>query len=291
MANPPILIFGSTGQIGRALTEQAGNLAISLDRKTADFEHPETIIAALEQYNPDIVINATAYTAVDQAESEPEKAERINATTIETLANYCAKNNICLIHYSTDYVFPGIGEIAQKETDQTGPINTYGKTKLMGEQAIQRAKGPHLIFRTSWVYDAHGKNFPNTMLHLAKTKKELSIVSDQIGAPSYAPNIADITLKIATRILNQQPVRSGIYHLCNQGAISWYEFANLLFKRHHINIKTIPITTAEYPTPAERPLNSRLDCSKIESLLGQPLPTIEDGLNNYTETKKLEPVS
>lgn len=284
----PIIVLGTTGQLGKAICHILGTKAIGLGSNKLDLSKPETIKRTLEKLPvPLAIINAAAYTKVDQAEKEKRLAKAINSDSVAELAEYAARNHIPLVHYSTDYVFDGTKSGAYIETDETNPLNTYGKTKRDGEIAITERGGRHLIFRTSWVYDTDGKNFANTMLNLGAEKEELSIVSDQIGAPTYAGHLAQSSLQALANILNDGHFHSGIYHLSNHGRTSWYDFAKAIFKQarlHGIELKVkhvTPIATKDYPTPAKRPHNSCLDCSKAHEMLNVTMPSWEEGLNAF----------
>ncbi|OOR90247.1 dTDP-4-dehydrorhamnose reductase [Moraxella caviae] len=287
-----ILLLGKNGQVGyelqRALSP-LGNL-IALDRSTntqglcGDVSDFAAIRHAFDVVQPDVIVNASAYTAVDKAESEQENANLINHLAVAHLAN-CAKNaNALLIHYSTDYVFDGTGSTAWVETDSTNPINIYGATKRDGELALAESGADFMNFRTSWVYGVHGNNFIKTMLNLAKTKDTLSIINDQIGAPTSAHLIADTTAHAIAHYLNHDDKKAlvGHYHLAPQGETSWYDYAKLIFKTARslgadLAIQTVnPIATSDYPTPAKRPHNSRLNTQKLERTFGIALPNWQD---------------
>jgi dTDP-4-dehydrorhamnose reductase len=284
----PILIYGKNGQVGSSLGKIAKN-AIIIGSSDADFSTLENIENALQDINPKAIINATAYTNVDLAESEADAAHNANVLIPKALATYCKNKYIPFIHYSTDYIFSGEKNSPYDENDPPAPLNIYGKTKLAGEQAIEQIGGKYLIFRTSWVYDHVHKNFLTTMLRLGREREELSIVSDQIGTPTYAPDLAESTLKILYNILNLNDFPSGIYHLCNGGQTSWYDYANAIFaiaRKKNIPLKVkkvMPILAEEYPTPAKRPLNSRLDCSKAKSVLNVTTPDWRDSLEKCME--------
>jgi dTDP-4-dehydrorhamnose reductase len=287
----PILIFGANGQVGSALAKLLGNKAVALSRAEADFSHPELLEAIIAAYNPAAVINACAYTQVDKAEEEEALAYTVNASAPELLARACASRNIPFIHYSTDYVFPGNGERAWIETDITSPLNAYGRTKRAGEEKIEACGGKYLIFRTSWVYDESGKNFLNTMLRLGSERETLTIVGDQRGAPTYAPALAKATLQALRNAQNLPEFPSGIYHLCGAGVTSWHEFAEAIFqqarkKKVPLKIQEVKaIATAAYPTPAKRPLNSQLNCSKARQILTVELPAWQESLQECMEQK------
>lgn len=269
-----ILIFGGEGQVARALSKRLPK-AIVVGREEANFLKPETVIATCEKHKPDIVINAVAYTAVDKAESEELQALQINALTVGLIAEWTAKYKALLIHYSTDYVFDGGGMRPWKESDKPAPLSSYGRSKLLGEKEIANSGCRHFIFRLCWVYDETGKNFMNTMLRLGKEKTELNVVSDQIGAPTYAVDIAEATLKAIAK----PNAASGIYHFCNSGETSWAGFAAEIFKQANLPVKVNHIATADYPTPAKRPANSRMDATKFRNTFGwDEIPDWQDGL-------------
>ena len=283
------LVTGATGQVGGALCKLLGDKATGIDHQDIDFTQPDTIKAKLAEYKPDIIINPAAYTAVDQCEEEEVLAQKINADAVEKLAEYAFEQGIPFVHYSTDYVFPGTGEASWKEVDETGPVNAYGRTKLAGEQAIQevaeRFDNPEwLILRTSWVYAEEGKNFVNTMLRLGKEKEVISVINDQVGTPTYSHDIADYTLKILDKTEDTGYFPSGIYHFTNRGITNWHDFAEEIFRQasaqgEELVIKDVKeIRTKDYPTLAQRPLNSRLDCSKLEEVFGLRFPAWEDAL-------------
>lgn len=284
-----VLVLGKSGQVARALAEKLPG-AIFAGRDEADFLKPETVLECLEKHQPEIVINAVAYTAVDKAESEELAAIQVNALTPGLIAEWCARKNARLIHYSTDYVFDGSGDTPWKETDKTSPLSAYGRSKLLGESEITRAGGKHVILRLCWVYDADGKNFLNTMLRLGAEREEISVVADQVGAPTFAGDIAEATLKI----INTPKIASGIYHFANSGETSWHGFATAIFDEARnagkpLKIQAVkPITTADYPTPAKRPANSRLDTAKLRNATGwQAIPDWRDALNRVMQRKSV----
>ena len=279
----PLLVIGGRGQLARSLYQLRPD-ALFLDRNVMDLAHPEDVAEVLERYDASAVINAAAYTQVDQAEIEEGLATRINAGSPTAMAIYCASRNIPFIHFSTDYVFNGSGETAWKENDIPQPLNAYGRSKLAGEEAITHIGGNYLIFRTSWVYDATGKNFFNTILRLSKEREELSIINDQYGAPTYAPHLGYYALSALEKAGTDAVFPSGIYHLCNAGVTTWYHFACKIvdFARKegkNLKVNTMkPISSSEYITPAARPRNSRLDCTKLASVFGVQMPDWEQGL-------------
>lgn len=279
------LVFGKTGQVGRSLPGSLKSLETAwfLDREQADLSRPEAVRKAIETLEPDVVINAAAYTAVDQAESEPELARVVNADAPAAMARACAGTGAWLVHYSTDYVFDGTAVEPYGEDDPVSPLNVYGRTKLAGEEAIREIHDRHLIFRTSWVYSNHGRNFLNTMLRLAAERDELNIVSDQIGAPTYAGSIADGTEKVlhilATHHSGDTGV-AGVYHMTCAGRTSWYDFARSIFELNGWSdkVRVNPLATEAFPTPARRPLFSLLSNEKLERVFGVRLETWDDAL-------------
>jgi dTDP-4-dehydrorhamnose reductase len=287
-----ILILGSSGQVGAALLRvcrQQNEKAIGLSRQEADLSNSQILRQALDQLSatvaPSAVINAAAYTQVDLAEKEEELAYRINAEAPKALAQWCAEKRIPFIHYSTDYVFSGQGHTPWKEEDKVQPQNAYGRTKLDGERFVSDAGGKWLIFRTSWVYDSTGKNFVRTMLRLGAERESLKVVADQHGAPSFATHLAEATIAALKNAQKMPEFPSGIYHFCNSGETNWHEFAQAIFAMAReqgmkLQIKSVdPIASSDYPTPAKRPLNSRLNTSKLKNILGVQLPHWRDGLS------------
>ena len=291
------LILGGTGQMGRALSELLPG-AVVWSRMDADFLTPEAWLDNLEKLRPDWVINACAYTAVDLAESptEFERALTVNATTPVKIAQRCAKLSIPFVHYSTDYVYSDASNPDRRpwvESDLTAPLNAYGRTKLAGDEDIAKIRGKWLIFRTSWVFAPNGKNFVNTMLRLGATQPEVRVVADQVGAPSYAPDLAVATVEALEKASNAKSFPSGIYHLCNSGQTTWAEFAREIFRQSGHNCRVVDLATADYPTPARRPLNSQLSLNKTQEVFGIHLPLWQDALarclSAHQDTKKTEP--
>lgn len=272
-----ILLLGKTGQVGFELHRALSPLgAISAPgRAELDLMDEQAVTAYLANTRPKLIVNAAAWTAVDAAEEQQADAERLNAGLPEQLSAWAKVQNCRLVHYSSDYVYPGTGDSPWQETSTTGPLSYYGKTKLEGDRAIEQNGADHLIFRTSWVYSARGNNFMKTMLRLAKSKTELKIVADQIGAPTPARLIAQVTtLAIHSKLEN------GLYHLAPRGETSWHGFATEIFKQAAsageelaLNPENAyPIPTSAYPTPAKRPLNSRVDVTRLEQALNIRLP-------------------
>lgn len=285
-----ILITGGNGQVGFELQRQFaifGNI-LAPSRAELDLSNAQVVGAYLAEHQPSLILNAAAYTAVDNAESEPELAKRLNAELPAQLAEYAAANQAQLVHYSSDYVYPGNGETPWQEDSPTGPLSAYGQTKLEGDQAVVTSGCEYLIFRTSWVYAARGNNFMKTMLRLGRERNALNIVNDQVGSPTPARLIAQVTMLAFT--IHDSPLTthlpSGVYHLAPRGETSWHGFANEIFKQARGQGETLAITpentggipTAEYPTPATRPLNSRMALSKLENALGITLPSWQNQL-------------
>ena len=277
-----ILITGGNGQVGFELQRQFaifGNI-LAPSRAELDLSNALAVETYLAEHQPSLILNAGAYTAVDKAESEPELARRLNAELPAQLAEYAVANQAKLVHYSSDYVYPGDGETPWQEDSPTGPLSVYGQTKLEGDEAVVHSGCEYLIFRTSWVYAARGNNFMKTMLRLGREREALNIVNDQIGAPTPARLIAQVTM-----LAFKTHIPSGIYHLVPRGETSWHGFANEIFKQAReqgemltITLETGGIPTAEYPTPATRPLNSRMALGKLENALGITLPSWQNQL-------------
>ena len=279
-----ILLLGKNGQLGWELQRSLAPLGevISLDRNglkqwCGDLSNPDQIYKTILEIAPNVVVNASAYTAVDLAETEQNVADMVNHVAVGKIAEACVQIKALFVHYSTDYVFDGNGINAFNESDLLKPLNVYGQTKALGEQAIQNAQCNYLIFRTSWVFAQKGKNFLKTMLALSQQREELSIIDDQIGAPTSAELIADVSAHAIVQTLRDQ-TKIGIYHLVASGETSWFEYANYIFeqaKNLGVNLaiqQVNPIPTAAYPTPAKRPHNSRLNNQKIQHAFQIYLP-------------------
>lgn len=257
-----ILVFGKSGQVASELARIGGENITCLDRNAADLCDPAACAAIIATTDADIIINAAAYTAVDKAEEEETLATVINGASVSAMAHEAAARDIPFLHISTDYVFDGTGDQAWKPNDTTGPISAYGRSKLAGEQAVTVAGGPHAIMRTSWVFSRHGSNFVKTMLRLGAERDALSIVNDQIGGPTSALDIAKALMRMAQRF-HAGLGRSGLYHFAGGPDTSWAGFAIEVFKQAGLNVDVTGISSAQYPTPAKRPENSRMDCTDI----------------------------
>lgn len=265
----PVLVFGSTGQVATEITRIAS--VKCLGRADADLEDPSSCSHAIKRHAPVAVINAAAYTAVDAAESDEAAAKVVNAFAPKAMAETCAEMGIPLVNISTDYVFDGSGFDAFKPCDPTSPQNAYGRTKLLGENLVKNSGCAFAIIRTSWVFSAHGNNFVKTMLRLAQSRDQLSVVSDQVGGPTSARAIANACLEIAKQ-LRANPSKSGVYHFSGAPDVSWAEFAQEIIDSASLSLGVTGIPTADYPTPATRPRNSRLDCSDTCEVFGVERP-------------------
>lgn len=281
-----ILLLGANGQVGWELQRSLAPLGSlhAADRTGADLEQPDQLRALVAQVQPDVIVNAAAHTAVDRAESEPERAHAVNAEAPGLLAQLAAERGAWLVHYSTDYVFDGSGTRPWAEDDPTGPLSMYGRTKLTGEEAIRASGARHLIFRTSWVYASRGSNFARTMLRLGAERELLRIIDDQIGAPTGADLIADVTAHAIRQAITQGI--TGTFHLAAAGHTSWHGYAQFVFDATQrlkpdlpLKVQTVEaIPTSAYPTPAQRPLNSRLDTNRLQSTFGLRLPHWHTGV-------------
>ena len=287
-----VLVFGGNGQVGQELlralaplgpvvtTTRSGKLADGSDCEIADFNAPESLPTLLDRLQPSAVVNAAAYTAVDRAEQEPEAAFRANAQAPAVIAQWCATHGVPMVHYSTDYVFKGDGAAPYGEDDTTEPLGVYGSSKRDGEDAVRAAGGRHLIFRTAWVYASHGGNFLRTMLRVGAERDELRVVADQVGTPTPAALIADVT----AQVLQHPGQLSGTWHLTASGQTSWHGFAEAIFAEAVAAgvLTKAPqvqaITSDQYPTPAKRPAWSVLDNRKLQQDFGIVLPTWQAGL-------------
>ncbi|WBY03340.1 dTDP-4-dehydrorhamnose reductase [Ramlibacter tataouinensis] len=289
-----ILLFGAAGQVGWQLQRSLAVLGevVALERRSqplcGDLGNPAGIAAAVEAVAPQVVVNAAAYTAVDRAEDEPERAFAINAQACETLARAAARVGAWVVHYSSDYVYDGSGDRPWREGDPTGPLGTYGRSKLAGDEALARENPRHLILRTSWVFDSWGQNFARSILQAAAARDELSIVADQWGAPTRAALIADVTAHVLRTLAARADAAAlaGVYHLAAAGFTNWHGYALLLIeeaRRHGLPLRTTPervrpIPAADYPVRAARPKNSRLDTARLRQTFGLSLPAWQDGV-------------
>ncbi|MEO0677331.1 MAG: dTDP-4-dehydrorhamnose reductase [Pseudomonadota bacterium] len=275
------LVFGTTGMVARALGQTAGSRAfMALSRSDADLFDPAACATAIEAVRPSAVINAAAYTAVDKAEGEEEIARVVNAAAPAAMAAICAAFEIPFLHLSTDYVFDGAGTVPRQPDDPTRPINAYGRTKLAGEMAIRETGARHAILRTSWVFSEHGANFLRTMLRLADTRDALRVVGDQIGGPTPARGIAEALWTITDALIDGHG--GGTFHYSGAPDISWAGFAGAIFEEAAREVTVTGIPTSEYPTPAARPLNSRLDCSRTTSEFGLERPMWREDVTRIT---------
>ncbi|WP_259400323.1 dTDP-4-dehydrorhamnose reductase [Roseovarius sp. SCSIO 43702] len=274
-----ILIFGRTGQVATELARRA--MVVALGRAEADLRDPQALRDAVEAHAPDVVINAAAYTAVDRAEEERAEAQAVNATAPGAIAGACAARRIPFLHVSTDYVFDGSGSRPWTPEDPVDPRNVYGRTKLAGERAVRAAGGTHAILRTSWVFSAHGTNFVKTMLRLGAGRDELRVVDDQVGGPTPAADIAACLLTMARAMTDGQ--EGGTYHFAGSPATSWAGFAREIFAQAGMGVKVTGIPTAEYPTPATRPENSRLDGESLTRDFGIAMPDWKAGLRDVLD--------
>jgi dTDP-4-dehydrorhamnose reductase len=286
-----LLLLGKGGQVGwelqRSLAPLGELVALDFDSTDfhADFSRPEQLAETVLKVRPDVIVNAAAHTAVDKAESEPDFARKLNATSPGVVAAAAQQIGALMVHYSTDYVFNGSGSKPWKEDDATGPLSVYGSTKLEGEQLVAQHCTKHLIFRTSWVYAARGGNFAKTMLRIAKERDKLTVIDDQFGAPTGAELLADITAH-AIRATLQDPAKAGLYHAVAGGVTTWHGYARFVIehaKAAGVELKAgpeavEPVPTTAFPTPATRPHNSRLDTSKLQSTFGLVLPEWQTGV-------------
>ncbi|MFN3743368.1 MAG: dTDP-4-dehydrorhamnose reductase [Hyphomicrobiaceae bacterium] len=282
-----LLIAGAQGQLARAMIELAPSAedvtAFALGRPALDLTAPATVLGTLADFKPDVIVNAAAYTAVDQAEVEPGAAIALNAEGPKRLAEAAARMGAVLIHISTDQVFDGTKPGPYVEGDATAPLSAYGRSKLAGEEAVRATAPRHIILRTSWVYSPFGTNFVINMLRLARQRAEVRVVNDQTGNPTYAPHLAEAILGIARAVTAGPPSSVwGTYHAAGAGAVTWCGFAQEIMRVSAAcggaSAAVVPITTAEYPTRAKRPANSRLDCSKLAEMFGIHLPSWQEGV-------------
>lgn len=280
-------MFGATGQVAREVLRRAGaHEIVALSRNEADLADPAACARAVEAAEADAVLNAAAWTNVDGAETAEDAARVINAEAPGAMARAAAARGLPFVHISTDYVFDGSGDAPRREDEPVSPLSAYGRTKLEGERLVAEAGGAHAILRTSWVFSAHGGNFVKTMLRVGPERGSLKVVDDQIGGPTPAAAIADACLAVAAGLRAGRGA-PGIYHFAGAPAVSWRGFAEAIFAAAALNVSVAPIATADWPTPARRPLNSRLDCGRIAAAFGVPAPDWRAGLADVL--KELRP--
>ncbi|MDR3054910.1 MAG: dTDP-4-dehydrorhamnose reductase [Zoogloeaceae bacterium] len=291
--NTPILLLGCNGQLGFELQRALAPLGqvIALDHHACDLSDPAALRRQITEHRPGIIVNAAAYTAVDRAESEPEMANAVNALAPGVLGEAAARAGALIVHYSTDYVFDGQSAEPYQESDAPNPLNVYGQSKLAGEQALRASGAKHLIFRTSWVFGAHGNNFVKTMLRLATERETLNVVADQYGAPTSAALLAEVTAQILTQYRPAEQFPFGLYHLTASGATNWHAYAARVIaaargagrplKLAADGLNAIPASA--YPLPAARPANSRLDCSLLQRAFGLQLPSWQAGVDRVLQ--------
>ena len=293
MPQPRILIIGKNGQVGWELCRTLAPLGdvTAVDFPEIDLSNPDSLRQHITQSRPNIIVNSAAYTAVDKSESEPELAMKINGVAPGILAEEARKSGALLVHYSTDYVFDGTKQSPYLESDKSNPLGTYGRSKLAGDEAVQQVGGNHLIFRLCWVYGARGQNFLLTMMRLAREREKLRVVKDQVGCPTWSRMIAQATTQALIRILTigDFSAFTGLYHLASSGITSWHGFAEKIVQLMPSEGKKCTIveaiTTAEYPTPAKRPVYSVMDCGKLEKAFKIRLPDWENGLRQTLDCK------
>lgn len=300
MSDARIVLTGATGQVGWELQRALGPLGevVAAGREQLDLADPQGLRKRLHELQPAVIVNAAAYTAVDRAESETKLAEVVNAAAPAVLAEEAAACGAWLVHYSTDYVFEGSGTSPRAETDPVGPASVYGRTKLAGEQSVLASGCAGLVFRTSWVFGVHGGNFLKTMLRAAATRDELAVVADQYGTPTPAHLIADVTAHAVRDVIaGRLPRRAELYHLAPRGETTWHDYAEYAIGYARelgwpVRARSIrPIATKDWPTPATRPANSRLDCRKLEGRFGLRLPDWQSGVRRVTQQLVEERIS
>lgn len=266
-----LLVTGADGQLGRELRERAGTLDAEwefTDVGELDISSRDMVLRHLTKSRPDVVINAAAYTAVDQAENEPDLAKQINELGAQYLAEGCRSIGSRLLHISTDFVFDGTSALPYREEDKPNPKSVYGRTKRDGEKAVLEHSARGVIVRTSWLYSAHGKNFVKTIMKLAREREELKVIEDQVGCPTWAGDLAMAVLTMVPKLENTEPQ---IFHFCNSGAASWYDLAQAIVELAELDCRIVPIPTSDYPTPATRPAQSRLDTRSIRETFSIPV--------------------
>jgi dTDP-4-dehydrorhamnose reductase len=275
-----LAVFGAGGQVGRVLVERAGGAATGFDRAACDICDAAAVARALSAADPSVVVNCAAYTAVDRAEEEPERAFAVNARGAANLARMAAERSLPIIHLSTDYVYAGTGSAPYLETAPVAPLNVYGASKAAGDTAVTGANPAHLLLRVSWVFGVHGSNFVKTMLRLGRERRELRVVDDQRGGPTEARDIADAIIVVATICCEPGFDAWGTYHFAGAPSTSWHGFAEEIFARSSAaRPSLVKIATRDYPTPARRPLNSTIDCNRIRRVFGIEQPDWRSSLS------------
>lgn len=283
-----ILITGANGQLGRELQRAvpASWSVVAVNSIDCDITNHAAVARLIEQVRPDAVVNCAAYTAVDRAESEREKADAVNWFAVENLARVAKAADVALVHISTDYVFDGTSRTPYRESDPTAPINHYGEGKLRGEQAIVASDCRGVIIRTQWLYSPEGKNFVKTMLRLAEQQREVRVVADQYGSPTAADDLATAIVKILPEVVADRTLRGEAFHFASAGKATWCEFAEEIFRLAECDCRAVAITTDDYPTAARRPRYSVLDCSKIRDRFGVVAPDWRESLQRNIERIK-----
>ena len=280
-----VLVTGANGQLGWDVLRELDRRGIpcrGVDVADFDLTDGEAVKAWVQDYAPDAIVHCAAYTAVDRAESEPEVCARVNGDGTMNMVRAALSVGAKLVYISTDYVFSGTGETPWKEEDPYDPQNIYGLSKVQGEMAVRSLMKRYFLLRTSWVFGIHGKNFVRTMRRLGAEKKEVRVVDDQIGSPTYTVDLA----RVICDMIGTE--KYGIYHVCNEGYMSWAQFAGMIMERDGARCQVVPVPSADYPTPASRPLNSRMDMTKLKQAGFGPMPTVEDALDRYMEELRWE---
>lgn len=274
-----ILVTGKNGQLGSELQDVFASFpsheVVYVDREGLDLSNPNQISKKLDQIQPQLIINAAAYTAVDKAESDQDTAYKVNVEAVAKMSTWASKNKAKIIHISTDYVFDGTSAVALTEDHNTAPINIYGATKRKGEEAVIDSSADYIIIRTAWVYSSYGANFVKTMMRLMSEREEIGVVSDQVGSPTYANDLA----KVIVHIIDSSKWKNGIYHYSNEGEISWYDFACAIKEIKDLDCKINPIKSSAFPTPAKRPSYSLLDKTKIKNTFNIEIPYWKESLD------------
>ena len=280
-----VLVTGAEGQLGWDVLRELDRRSVpcrGVDREDFDLTDGDAVKAYVQEYAPDVIVHCAAYTAVDQAEREPEVCAQVNGDGTMNVVRAALSVGAKMVYISTDYVFSGEGEKPWEEDDPYDPKNVYGLSKLQGEMAVRSLMKRYFLIRTSWVFGLHGKNFVRTMLRLGRDKAEVRVVDDQIGSPTYS---ADLARVICDMISTE---KYGIYHVCNEGWMSWAQFSRMIMTARRLPCRVVPVPSAEYPTPARRPLNSRMSTRKMKDAGFAPMPTVEDALNRYLRELETE---